>query len=84
MRAAIRALRKKEPAKIVVAVPVASAEGRATIEAVADKLICLASPEPFGHVGLWYKDFSRPGDHQISGLLRSATKGAWTGTKIGA
>ncbi len=70
MRAAIRALRKKAPAQIIAAVPVASAEGRAAIEFIADKVICLASPEPFGHVGLWYKDFSRPDDHQISELLR--------------
>ena len=69
MKAAISALRKKEPAQITAAVPVASLEGRASIEAVANNLICLASPEPFGHVGLWYKDFRRPDDHQISGLL---------------
>jgi putative phosphoribosyl transferase len=69
MRAAIRALRKKAPARIIAAVPVTSAEGRTAIEAVADNLICLASPEPFGHVGLWYKDFSRPDDHQIGELL---------------
>jgi len=70
MRAAISALRRKEPAQIVAAAPVASAEARAAIEAIADKVVCLKSPEPFGHVGLWYKDFSRPGDHQVSELLR--------------
>lgn len=69
MQAAIRAVRSRQPAQIIAAVPVASTEGHAAIEAVADQVICLASPEPFGHVGLWYRDFSRPGDHQVSELL---------------
>jgi putative phosphoribosyl transferase len=69
--AAIRALRAKTAARIIVAAPVSSPEGGATVEAVADKLICLAMPRPFGHVGLWYADFKRPEDEQISELLDS-------------
>lgn len=69
MQAAILALRKMAPAQIVAAVPVSSAEGHSAIEAVADQVICLAFPEPFGHVGLWYKDFRRPSEDQISELL---------------
>jgi putative phosphoribosyl transferase len=69
MKATIRALRRKEPRQIVAAVPVASVEGCAAIEAVADKMVCLMSHEPFGHVGLWYRDFRRLDDNQVSELL---------------
>ena len=69
LRAAIRALRRERPERIVAAVPVASPESREVIEAVADSLICLKWPHPFGHVGLWYRDFSRPGEREISALL---------------
>jgi putative phosphoribosyl transferase len=69
MRSAIKALRRKEPARIIAAVPVASLEGRAEISALADEVICLGSPEPFGNVAMWYKDFTRPGDDRVSELL---------------
>lgn len=69
MLAAIRALRTKKPAKIVAAVPVASFGGHATIVSIADELVCLARPRPFGHVGLWYKDFARPGDDGVGEMF---------------
>lgn len=69
MRVAIRALRTLRPARVVAAVPVAATEGRAAVEALADEVVCLASPEPFGHVGLWYADFTRPGDGEIRAML---------------
>jgi putative phosphoribosyl transferase len=69
LQAAIRAVRSQQPAQIIAAVPVAAPEGRTAIELIADQMVCLASPEPFGHVGLWYQDFSRPDDHQVSELL---------------
>lgn len=70
MRAAVRVLRRTEAARIIIAVPVASPESRPIIEAIADGVVCLAWPQPFGHVGLWYSDFRRPGDHQVSELLK--------------
>ena len=74
MRAAIRALRTVKPARIVAAAPVAAPEGLAAVEAVADDVVCLKQPHPFGHVGLWYTDFRRPDDHQISELLDQAAR----------
>lgn len=70
MRAAVRALRTLGPARIVAAVPVTSTGGRAAVEAVADEMLCLATHDPFGHVGLWYKNFDRPEDEQIRALLK--------------
>ena len=69
MQAAIGALRTIGPAKIIAAVPVASAEGRLPVAGLVDELVCLAEPEPFGHVGLWYTDFSRPSDDHVGELL---------------
>ena len=69
MLAAIGALRTKVPAEIIAAVPVTSAEGRLAVAELADELVCLAEPEPFGHVGVWYADFSRPGDDVVGELL---------------
>ena len=66
---ATRALRKLEPAQIIVAVPVAAPECREAVELAADRVVCLAWPERFGHVGLWYVDFTRPNDEQIRQLL---------------
>jgi putative phosphoribosyl transferase len=71
MRAAIRAVRACGPSRVVVAVPVAAAESRAGIEALADEFVCLAYPEPFGHVGLWYAKFERPGDEEIHEMLEA-------------
>jgi putative phosphoribosyl transferase len=70
MCAAVRALRTLGPARIVAAVPVTSPDGRAAVEAVADEMLCLATHDPFGHVGLWYKNFDRPEDEQIRALLK--------------
>jgi len=69
MQAAIGALRTKRPAKIIAAVPVASEQGRLAMAGLADEFVCLAWPEPFGHVGLWYTDFSRPDDETVGELL---------------
>ena len=63
---AVRALRELKPARIVLAVPVAAPESRARVESVVDELICLAWPEPFAHVGMFYSNFARPTDEQIS------------------
>lgn len=69
MQAAIEALRTQAPAKIVAAVPVASEQRSLAMAGLADEFVCLAWPEPFGHVGLWYTDFSRPGDDTVGELI---------------
>jgi len=69
MQAAIDAVRRLNPKRITAAVPVTSLSGRGAIETLAEELIYLAAPEPFGNAGVWYKDFSRPGDDSISQVL---------------
>jgi putative phosphoribosyl transferase len=70
MQAAIKTLRTLNPASITAAVPVTSDDARRCVEPLADKLIYLAAPEPFGNAGVWYKDFRRMADNDISRLLR--------------
>jgi predicted phosphoribosyltransferase len=72
MFAAILALRELDPARIVVAVPVAPADTCREIRQQADELICLDTPEPFFSVGQFYRDFSQTSDEEVRSLLRAA------------
>jgi putative phosphoribosyl transferase len=72
MRVAVVALKQKEPAQVIVAVPVAPRESCAELEAVADRVVCAVTPEPFGGVGQWYGDFSQTSDEEVRGLLKRA------------
>jgi predicted phosphoribosyltransferase len=69
MRAAVAALRQRQPARVVVAVPVGAADTCALLREEADEVVCLRSPEPFGGVGLWYDDFSQTSDDEVRALL---------------
>jgi putative phosphoribosyl transferase len=75
MRAAIAALRTLEPARIVVAVPIASREAAAAVRHDADALLCACLPVELSSVGQWYEDFSQTTDDDVLDLLRRA--GAW-------
>jgi predicted phosphoribosyltransferase len=72
MRAAVLGLRKQHPKRIIVAVPVASAETCREFETLADEVICLYTPEPFIAVGRWYHDFSQLTDEQVRDYLERA------------
>jgi len=72
MRAAIAALRKQNPAKIVVGVPVAAPSTCNEFRSEVDEIICAVTPEPFHGVGIWYEDFSQTPDQEIHDLLERA------------
>jgi erythromycin esterase-like protein/adenine/guanine phosphoribosyltransferase-like PRPP-binding protein len=69
MFAAIEALRKLTPARIVVAVPTASPDTCEEMKKKADEVICAITPEPFHAVGRWYRDFSQTTDEEVADLL---------------
>ena len=69
MRAAVMALRQQTPARIVVAVPVASSETCDDLRDEVDDIVCAVTPEPFDAVGLWYRDFSQTTDDEVRDLL---------------
>ncbi len=77
MKIAIRALRKLKPARILSAVPAMSRD--ALIADLVEETVWLAQPEPFGHAGLWYKDFSRPPDKELPGLLDGSQRASALG-----
>lgn len=76
MRAAVAALRRLGPARIVVAVPVGAPETCAGFRDVADETVCAREPEPFHAVGLWYRDFSQTTDEEVRDLLARAASTA--------
>lgn len=72
MRAAVRALRRQQPERIVVAVPVAAEDTCAALRGEADEVVCPVTPEPFYAVGMWYDDFSQTSDEEVRMLLARA------------
>jgi putative phosphoribosyl transferase len=76
MKAAAEAVRKYDPAAIVVAVPVASAQTCDEFRHEIDDIVCLVTPEPFHAVGLWYEDFSPTSDEEVQDLLARASEPA--------
>lgn len=69
MRAALRAVRRRHPARLVMAVPVAARDSLAALSGEADEVVCLAQPEPFDAVGLHYAVFNQVSDAEVVALL---------------
>lgn len=70
--AAISALRKQAPEKIIVAVPVAPPDTAERLEYIADVLICLMMPDDFHAVGQYYKHFDQVEDEEVLALLNDS------------
>ena len=69
MLAAVGAVRPQQPARVVVAVPVAAESSCEALRAEADEVVCVHTPEPFRCVGMWYQDFSKTSDEEVRALL---------------
>lgn len=69
VKSALRLLRLQGASDIILAVPVAPAEALAELEPEADRIVCLASPEPFIAVGAHYRDFDQTGDEEVVAAL---------------
>lgn len=72
MRAALRAIRRRGPAKLVLAVPVGPASTIEALRREVDEVICLASPEEFYAIGPFYADFHQMSDEEVVALLDRA------------
>jgi erythromycin esterase-like protein len=72
MEAAIIALRELAPARIVAAAPVGAKETCDRLAQLADEVVCLAMPEPFSAVGLWFEEFPQTTDEEVQVLLARA------------
>ena len=72
VRAALKALRRRQPARLVLAVPLAPSDTLAALRGEVDELVCLAEPFPFHAIGLHYRDFHQVGDEEVLAALDAA------------
>ncbi|MFP4072239.1 MAG: phosphoribosyltransferase [Desulfovibrionales bacterium] len=70
MRAAVKALQKENPARLIVGVPTAAPETCDQFREMADEIVCLSTPSPFYAVGTWYEDFTQTTDEEVRDLLQ--------------
>jgi putative phosphoribosyl transferase len=80
MRAALKALRAREPAWLCAAVPVGAPETCEELAAEADEVICPLQPSPFQAVGLWYDHFAPTSDDEVTAILEKAANPPARGT----
>jgi predicted phosphoribosyltransferase len=72
MRAAIAALRRLEPARLIVAAPIAAPSTLDEIGPEVDEYVVESMPDPFCAVGVWYDDFTQTSDQEVRSLLERA------------
>ena len=72
-RAAIKALRQRQPARLVLAVPVAPADTLAALGREVDEVVCPSVPARFHAVGAHYVDFEQVSDAEVIRALRDLT-----------
>ena len=81
MRAAVKALRRQGPKRLVVAVPTAAPDTCDDFRAEVDEILCAMTPTPFHAVGAWYEDFSQTTDAEVQQLLKAARRAETGGGK---
>ncbi len=74
MRAAARSVRKRRPARLIVAVPVGSREACADLRGEADEVVCARIPAYFGAVGYFYENFQPTEDAEVRRILREHSR----------
>ncbi|HET9753332.1 MAG TPA: phosphoribosyltransferase family protein [Myxococcales bacterium] len=76
VRAALRSLRQRRPARMVVAAPVIAPDTLRELREECDEVVCLSSPKLFGAVGFWYQEFAAVTDEEVLALLAQSRKAA--------
>jgi erythromycin esterase-like protein/predicted phosphoribosyltransferase len=82
MEAAILALKRQHPARIVIAVPVGARETCERLRPLADEVVCVSTPEPFRAVGLSYEQFSQTTDEEVKQLLAAGSHATSAGLSV--
>jgi putative phosphoribosyl transferase len=72
MRVALQAVRRRGPARLVLAVPVAPPDTLAALGREADEAVCLETPIGLGAIGFYYRDFHQLSDAEVTNLLARA------------
>lgn len=84
MRAAVMSVQQKLPAKIIVAVPVASPDSVAALQKMAAEMVLLDDPDDFlGAVGAHFEEFEQVNDEEVRMLLREANNDIHQATAAG-
>jgi putative phosphoribosyl transferase len=68
--AALRALRRREPRQVILAVPICAVDAIQRLRGEADGIVCLLVPPLLYGVGQWYRDFSQVSDAEVVSALR--------------
>lgn len=76
IRAAIAAVRQQQPARVIVAAPVAAASTCAELRGEADEVVCAMAPDDLYGIGLWYVRFPQVSDETVCALLAKAWSAA--------
>lgn len=71
-KAAIRSIRRLRPARLILAVPVASSSAQVDFEGEVDELVAVKMPESLWAIGAWYEDFSQLSDAEVSAWMEAA------------
>ena len=71
-KAALRAIRRRGPVRVVLAVPVCPQQSAGVLAAEADEIVTLMKPASLDGVGRWYEDFSQVSDEEVLRLLHSS------------
>ncbi len=77
-QAAVRSLRRRGAARVILAVPVASPESLRALSQEADEVVCVEAPADLWAVGYWYEDFRPTPDAQVTRLLAANREGGST------
>jgi putative phosphoribosyl transferase len=72
VRAALRGVRRSNPRRLILAVPVAPPETVESLQPEVDDLVCLSMPVFFHAVGQFYEDFRQTTDEEVVELLKAA------------
>jgi putative phosphoribosyl transferase len=78
VRAALKGLRRRNPARLVLAVPVAPPDTIDELRQEVDDVVCLAQPSFFGAIGYFYRDFHQLSDEEVITLMRQSPLAAST------
>jgi putative phosphoribosyl transferase len=73
-RAAVAALRRLQPRRLVLAAPVCASQTAELLGPEVDELVCLEAPSDLGAIGFWYRDFAQTSDEEVIELLESARR----------
>jgi predicted phosphoribosyltransferase len=67
--AALRAIRRQGPRRLILAVPVCAPDSLTLLQGEADEVVCLIAPRQLRGVGQWYRDFAQVSDQEVIAAL---------------